>query len=153
MKHILKTKRAMVLTAVAVLAIAGAAFAYWTTTGGGDGTASVGTVNAISVTQTSHPANLYPGGDAQALDGYITNDNDSKVKVASVTAKVTGTDKDGCSADNFVIGGSAPIDAEITKGADKSFTGLTLAMKNTGDNQDACKNATVSIKYTAEPAA
>ncbi len=56
---------------------AGAAFAYWTTAGGGTGsaTAAAGFANPIRVDQTSTPSGLVPGGSAGTLSVNFINTN------------------------------------------------------------------------------
>jgi hypothetical protein len=68
-----------------------------------------------------------------------------------VSATVTGTDKTGCTASDYTIGGSAPVGAQVPAGTDvASWSGLTIAFNNKATtNQDACKGATVTITYTS----
>lgn len=143
--------RAIVLAIVSVLAIAGAAVAYWTVSGSGSGDADTGTVIGITVNQTSTVANLAPGVAPQALSGNFDNSNDGPVYVGSVTASVTGTDQVGCDTDNYVIAGSAPVNAEVASGTGVgSWSGLTIAFNNKpAVNQNVCKGAVVTIAYTS----
>jgi hypothetical protein len=143
--------RAVVLAIVSVLAIAGAAVAYWTVSGSGSGDADTGTVVGITVNQTSTVANLAPGVAPQALAGDFDNSNAGPVYVGSVTASVTGTDQAGCDPDNYVIAGSAPVNAEVASGTGVgSWSGLTIAFNNKPTiNQNACKGAVVTIEYTS----
>jgi hypothetical protein len=141
------------------LAVAGGAFAYWTISGSGSGTATAGTVSAVTVNQTSTVSGLYPGGSPVTLAGTFTNPNSSEVYISSVTATVsavtTGTElgKDPCTPADFAIGGSATLNAEIPSGPGVvgAWSGLTVRMLDTGANQDNCKNASVTISYTANP--
>ena len=52
MNGIMRHKKLSALVVVAVLGIAGAAFAYWTSTGGGTGSATVGTSGSVTITAT-----------------------------------------------------------------------------------------------------
>ena len=147
-------KRTLVLAVLAAVGISVAAYAYWTGGGSGTGSATTGDVAGLTVNQTSSITGLYPGGDAQTLSGNFDNANDSAVKIGSVTAIVKDTNKDGCTADDFEIGGAAVVNAEVPKGtAQGSWTGLTVKMLNRSANQDACQGATVNIEYTATAAA
>jgi hypothetical protein len=150
---IVKNKKARILLGLfAALAVTAAAIAYWTQSGSGTGSASTGSTAGITVNQTSTISNLYPGGPAQTLSGNFDNPNDSAVQVHSVHVTVSGTDKDGCDASDFSIGGSATVDGEVPKGTGKgSWSGLTIAMvdKPTVD-QNACKSANVSLSYTSD---
>jgi len=130
---------------------AGAAFAYWTNAGSGAGNAETGTNVAIVVNQTSTVAGMAPGVAAQPLSGNFDNANSGPVYVAAVTATVTGTDKTGCGATDYTIGGTATVATQVPAGTGVgSWSGLTIQFNNkTGVNQDACKNAIVSIAYAS----
>ena len=146
----IKKKWAIVLV-VASLCIGGVAFAYWTNTGSGAGTASTGSNASITVNQTSTVSGLAPGLAAQALSGTFDNPNTSPVYVTSVTATVTGTDQVGCGATDYTIAGTATVNAQVPAGTSVgSWSGLTIQFNNkTAVNQNACKNAVVSIAYTS----
>jgi hypothetical protein len=148
-------KRTWVLTAIVAVVAAMAsigAYAYWTNTGSGSGSASTGTNAAITVNQTSTSAGtLYPGGPTEDLSGDFTNLNPGEVHVASVSATVTATSVVGCSAADFYITGSPAANVqEVPSGTNVgSWSGLAVGMTNTTSNQDACKNATLTISYTS----
>lgn len=146
-----KKRTVVLLTAAAVLVMGGIAFAYWTNTGSGTGSATTGSNNSLVINQTSTITGLAPGQPAQTLSGNFDNPNDSPVYVTSVTAEVTGTDQAGCDATNYTIAGSAPVNAEVPpEDGVGSWSGLTIQFNNKpAVNQDACKNAVVSIAYTA----
>ena len=57
-------KRALVLGAVAILAVAGAAIAFWTTTGKGEGSGKVKTANGELVLHGTITNELTPGGSS-----------------------------------------------------------------------------------------
>ncbi len=140
------------------LAVAGGAFAYWTISGSGTGSASAGTVSAVTVNQLSTVNGLYPGGPAQDLDGDFNNPNASEVWVSSVTATVSAVTSAGvvgkpaCAVSDFSIGGTAAVNAEIPNGNGVgAWSGLTVRMVDNDANQDNCKNASVTISYTANP--
>lgn len=145
------SSRAVVLAIVSVLAIAGAAFAYWTVSGSGGGSGTTGTVTGITVNQTSTVSLMAPGVAPQTLSGTFNNTNAGPVYVGSVSATVTGTDQVGCFADDYVIAGAAPVNAEVASGAGVgSWTGLTIAFNNKpAVDQNPCKGANVTIAYTS----
>lgn len=146
-------KRTVAIWSVAALLIVGggAAYAYWTNTGSGTGEATTGSNQSIVVNQTSTITGLAPGVPAQTLSGNFDNPNTSPVYVTTVTATVTGTDKTGCGPTDYTIGGSATVNAEVPAGTGVgSWSGLTIAFNNKpAVNQDACKDAVVSIAYVA----
>ncbi len=152
--RITKKKIAGAVAVSAVVAMgAGSAVAFWTTTGGGTGSAGVGTDTPITVVQTSTISGLGPGSPAQALSGTFTNPNDYPVSISGLTAAVTATDKNGCSATDFVIGGTAnlPTNGVIAVDDTSAWSGLNVSMTNTAANQNACKNAVLTITYTVVP--
>jgi len=146
-----KKSVATAVVVVALLGVAGGAFAYWTNTGSGTGSASTGTTSSVTVNQTSTVTALAPGLSAQALSGNFDNPNSGPVYVTAVTAVVSGTDKVGCGATDYTIAGTASVAAQVASGtAVGSWSGLTIQFNNkAGTNQDACKNAAVTITYTA----
>jgi hypothetical protein len=140
-----------------LLAIGGGAYAYWTVSGSGTGSASTGTVaGSITVHQTSTVTNLRPGGTAQALSGNFDNSDASPVYVTSVTvsiASVTTVPTGGaCSASDYTLtGATMAVGAEIPAGsAQGHWTGATIAFNDKpAANQDTCKGATVNLAYAA----
>jgi hypothetical protein len=148
-RRISKRSIAVFVGVMVVLASAGVAFAYWTNSGTGTGTASTGTNAGITVVQTSPITNMGPGVAAQTLSGNFNNTNSGPVYVNAVTATITGTDKPGCGVTDYTIAGTAPVNVEVPAGAGVgSWTGLTIAFNNKpAVNQDACKNAVVTIAY------
>jgi len=151
MMHRFKKRTIALVAAVMVVAMGGIAYAYWTNNGSGSGEATTGSNGSVVVNQTSTVSGLAPGQPAQALGGNFDNPNSSPVFVNSVTAVVSGTDQAGCDASDYTIGGAAPVNAEIPAGSGVgSWSGLTIQFNNKPTvNQDACKNAVVSIQYTA----
>jgi hypothetical protein len=142
---------------VAGVFVAGTAFAYWTTSGNGTATAASGTSTAVTVTQTgSPPSGLAPGAAAQPIAFKITNPKLSPQRIASVTIAVSsvtyanGTPAVTCSAADFDIVQPSSINADLPNG-DTAFnsSGATIAMRETGQNQNDCKNTTVNLSFTA----
>jgi hypothetical protein len=146
-------------TAAAVL-VGGVAFAYWTTSGSGsgEGATTAGVSDDLSFSQAAI-TEMYPGDSEQPLTVTVTNDSGESAYVASVKAYIT-TDKAGCTGADFLLGGSAAPStaataaslvwtaADLAAGADANATS-TIQFNNTGDPQDACKSAAVTIHYVA----
>ena len=156
----MKKKTAVFVSAgIMTVAAAGAAFAYWTNTGSGDGSATTGTNVAITVNQTdSSDDALFPGGPATTLSGNFDNPNASQVYVASVTATIdtfshqADDTKPACTEDDFQLDtASVPVAAEVNDGiAVGSWSGIELSMINDPlENQDNCKNVTVPLSFTS----
>jgi hypothetical protein len=151
-----KTKKRLIagLTAVFALAAAVTAVAYFTSSGSGSGTAgTVTAAQAVTVNQTSVITGLAPGAAPVALSGTFNNPNSGNVKITQIAATVTGVT--GCDATNFSIGGSPTTTiggGGIIAGGNGvgSWSGLTIQMVDKpAVNQDACKNVSVTVAYTA----
>jgi hypothetical protein len=136
-------KRLVLLGVVAVVAgmAAFGAYAYWTASGTGAGTATVGTDSGVTIAVTNTGAALYPGGSA-TITFHVQNDSTSSaVTVGKVVqdGPVTGLPV-GCSAADFSFADVTLNESVAASGNGANHTG-TLSMANTASNQDACKNA------------
>lgn len=142
--------------AVCMFAIAGVAYAYWTTSGSGSGSAGTADASSITVNQTSTVAGLFPGGPAQTLSGNFDNPNPGSVFVGAISATISGvtgpniTAGTPCAAADYQLNGfPVTVDAEVPTGSDVgSWTGGSIQLLNTASNQNGCKGATVAISYT-----
>jgi len=143
-----KSKIAAVAASAALLAAGGgAAYAYWTTTGSGGGTAvaSPGTTSATIQISAAFGGGLTPGASEDILYS-ATNPNTSSSTVTLDNAVVTANN--GCDASWFhasVPTTTTPIGAGATVGLGKG----TLLFDDTAGNQDACKNATITVTVTS----
>jgi hypothetical protein len=148
-------KKTVAIAIVGVVILGGslAAYAYWTTTGSGSGSATTGTTSAITAVQTSTISGLRPGGSAQTLSGNFTNTSNSggTVYVTSVTASIASvTPLSGtCTASDYTLSNAVmTVGADVIAGTGVgSWTGATLAFNNKVTNQDDCKGATVALAY------
>ena len=154
----LKRRKGLVVFGSIILLVAGsAAYAYWTTSGSGTGDAATGTIVPITVTQTSTPSGLYPGGTPAALAGEFNNGNAGPVHVHQVNAtvgSVTGPDianLPACTIADYAVGGfPVTVDDDIPTGSGQgAWTGGTVELTETGLNQDSCKGATAHLTYTS----
>ena len=146
----------VVALAAALVVVGGAAFAYWTAGGGGSGSASTGTVSAVTVVQTSTINGLAPGLPAQTLSGTFNNPNSGPVYVGTVNVSITDvTDTNdvslgsACDADDYTLSATSfAKNAEVLANDTSTWTGPTIAFNNKpADNQDACKGAVVHLGY------
>ncbi|MCW3013785.1 MAG: hypothetical protein JWO02_877 [Solirubrobacterales bacterium] len=145
-----------IVVLVGALAIAGAAYAYWTAGGSGTGSAAAGTTSALTVNQTTNLTAMYPGDSAQTITGTFDNPNSGPAYVATVTASISSVTKAAgapagtCDATDFTLANAAmTVGAEVPTGNGKgTWTGATLKFNNKASNQDGCKLATVNLAYT-----
>lgn len=159
MIRLTKKTRIGALATTLLLVGGGAAFAYWTVSGSGTGTATTAASNvAVTVNQTAITG-LYPGQAAQTLSGTFNNTNSGPAYVTALTATSYDIDSTHVSAGctvaqgNYTLGGTAVVTGhDVAVGspaAGSSWTGLTITMNNLGTNQDACKGAVVTVTYAS----
>jgi hypothetical protein len=152
------SRRTTIITTgmVLVAATSVVAYAFWTGVGSGTGEASTGDApKPLVVHQTTTVTGLLPGAPPVTLEGNFDNPNASGVFINQVTATISsvtpGSDgtKPHCTAGDFALVGPATVGAEIPPGTGVgSWSGITLQLvNNPTQNQDNCKNATVSISY------
>jgi hypothetical protein len=150
------TKRGLKVAAIAggLVLVGGVAFAYWTQGGAGNGSASTGDVNGITINQTSSISGLYPGGPAATLSGTFTNSNSSKVFVEQVSVTVhpgwssqSDTGKPACTAADFALVQPAATHQEVVTG--DLWGGGSIALLDGAGNQDNCKGVTVPLDYSS----
>jgi hypothetical protein len=147
------SKRAAYVTsaAIAALLVAGVAFAYFTSTGSGTGTATVGTsADNIEVTGTVTDL-LYPDGPGAEVTFTATNPEAfdqklSTIELSGVTTTAVGCDTDVFHMADVVVGPEGNLAPNATNVA-LTATG-TLYMDDNGLNQDDCKNATLDLTFT-----
>jgi hypothetical protein len=148
-RNLLRKKRALgVLSAIAVLAVAGIAVAYWTTTGSGSGTGKVAATNGTLALHGSITNELTPGSTS-AVTFTADNTGTSSLQVGTVKA-VVSTDKVGCEVADFTI---ADTEENQVIPAGKSGVALTkngsITMADTVVSQDACKGATITLTLSS----
>jgi hypothetical protein len=148
-------KRALIVASIAVVAVAAVAYAFFSADGTGSGTGTTaGAPSDVTVNQSTVVSNLYPGATPTALSGTFDNPNSGAVHVNGVTATIDSVDDThetaGCEADDYVIGGAGVVgnSGNVPSGDDQgSWSGLTVQLSDTGQNQDDCQGATVNISY------
>ena len=146
----LKRRRtALVVSTVTAMALGGVAYAYFSSTGAGTGTATVGSSsNVVLHATTTGP--LYPGGSTPVT---FTVDNPgtgservNTIHLASVTADGTHT---ACTVADFTMP-DVTVAASFAHGNGQTVTPTgTLSMANTAVSQDACQGATLTLNVTS----
>jgi len=138
-------------TTAAVLACGGVAFAYWTTSGSGSGTAVVGSSAPTLTLHASTTGLLAPG---TSVGVSFTADNPSAsglrvgtVHLVSVTADSAHT---GCSVADFSM---ADVTADQTIAAHGTAVPLTatgsLVYADTAVDQSGCMGATLTLSVSS----
>jgi hypothetical protein len=155
-------KRAMAaLTVVGVLVLAGAALAYFSSSGSGTGSASVGSSTAFTVAvspATGGP--LYPGSGTENLAYTVNNPSSGSQNLSATTASVAssganitsgGVAVPGCLAADFTATNTppTPLPQNLAGGATSTGGSVAVTMTNTAANQDACQGKTPDITVSA----
>jgi hypothetical protein len=155
MKLITKRRAVFVLTAALVVAVAGGAYAYFTTAGTGTGTAAVGSSSAVTLHATV-TGSLYPGTSSPVT---LTVDNPSTGQQRVGTVSLTSVTVDAAHSECVVTSsGENPAFTMAAVAVNKTFapgnaqavtpTG-TLTMNDTGISQDKCQGATLTLHLTS----
>lgn len=149
--HLSRKVKVAVGAAVASLAITGAAFAYFTTSGSGTVAGAAGSSTPLTITGTS-ASTLFPG--TSSLVSFHVNNTSTgnqfvtNISLVSVTATGTPTAGD-CLSAWFVM---TPVAAnqDIDPGGEDILATGTITMTNLPlVNQDACKLATLTLNLTS----
>ncbi|WP_157514766.1 hypothetical protein [Nocardioides sp. J54] len=142
-----KKKAAVVGGTVAVLVTGGVAFAYWTSTGTGTGSAEVGTSLDWKVEIDAVPGTLAPGSGTVEVDFHVTNESDGVQNLQGAVATVVDTSDPGCTAADFAISNTSVTTGDVASSGTVDGT-FELEMLNRAVNQDACKGATVNLQVS-----
>jgi hypothetical protein len=140
-------KTVAALTA-AFLIIGGGAYAYWTTTSAGTGSAPNAASNGTVTLTATFAAGLTPGANVP-VTYTASNPGTSSLQVGTISHVVT-TSNAQCLPADFTI--PNVVSNTTVPGGATNFaiagTG-TLTFTDTSVNQDACKSATVTLTLTA----
>ena len=147
-------KRAVAHGCAGALAVAGIAFAYFTSSGSGTGTATAGSSSAVTLHATVG-SNLYPG-TSSPVSFTVDNPSSGSQRVGTITLSSITADA-GHLTCSTAIGGGNPdfsmpavtVNQVFATGSGLSVTPTgTLTMNETGVNQDACQGATLTLHLT-----
>lgn len=151
-----RKKRIIVTTAVLATIGGGAAFAYWSSLGTGDGSSATGSSQNFTITSTTtdNTVALSPDGPIHTVNFTVTNPGSGTQHLNAVTPTVANADGTAwnsgtCTAADFTLSGNTfttPVDVA----ASGTVTGsVKLQMKNRNVNQDDCKDVTVPVHFAA----
>ena len=151
--------------AALVVTTAGTAYAWWTTTGTGTGSATAGTVSqnlTLTASQVTAADRLYPGGSAVAVQIAVSNPNTYSVSLSGTHAAITpGSVKCGSTVVPdawFTLASNTISDATVVPAAADathpgtgtlSPSGVTVQFNDAAADQNACKGAAVSFSLTS----
>lgn len=147
--------------AALTLATAGVAYAYWTTTGSGAGSATTGTTSDFTITNAATTGTaLSPNGPTQTATFNVHNPGSGAQKANTVVVSIANSDGtpwtavSGCSASDYSVGGeladvshSITVNQVLAAGGDSTQQSVTVKMLDTGSDQNGCKGAAVPLYY------
>lgn len=175
---LIKSKKGLALLAtLAVAAVAAiGAYAYFTSTGTGTGSAQVGSASPWTVGESGSPSGalaMYPNasigtGDIQTHGYTVTNPSTGNQSLNQVVISIANSDgsawsaqadtsKPACTAADFSVGGQpigtawtdTSLAQDFAAGASHSAT-VTVQMIDNGFNQDNCQGLTnVPLYFSA----
>lgn len=160
MFHRLTKKQTIaVLGSIAALALAGGAYAYFTSSGTGTVTATVGSAASFTVTfGTPTGGPLYPGSGTQNIPYTVTNPSGGGAQnltttttaIASSGADVTsaGAPVAGCLASWFTATNTAPASGTLAPGGTAGGS-VAVTMQNVGVSQNACQGVAPDVTVSA----
>jgi len=146
-----------------VLAGGGAAFAYFTASGSGTGSATVGTTGTWVVSENGLSGGpLYPGSGSETITFNVKNngaaDQEFSSAVAAVNSDGSGYIQTGagnasvpnCKASWFSLGqpSGSPIGTNIAGGATVQVQVTVTMPTDPADNQNACQSQSPNVTLT-----
>jgi hypothetical protein len=151
MRFVTKRRLLFGATAALLVAIVGGAYAYFTSTGSGTATATVGTSSAV-VLKGTVAGTLYPGA-SQTVTFTVDNPSSGAQRVGTISLTKVQADVNhsGCSTaitgenPDFTMA-AVPVNKVYGPGNGQAVTPTgSLKMNDTGVSQDACQGATLTL--------
>jgi len=142
-------KRTWVLLAVVSAAVVAAVggYAYFSTTGTGTGSATVGTDSGVTLHATTAGL-LYPGGPSRTVSFTVDNPSNGHQWVGTIHLVTVDTGVVGCSGADFTMP-DVLAGQNVAPGSGTAITATgQLSMADNGD-QDACKNASLTLNLSS----
>jgi hypothetical protein len=133
---------------VATLALGGIAYAYFTNSGGGTGSASVGSSDPVTLVGTTTDA-LYPAGPGVDVTIEVTNPGNGAQYVQSVSLDGVTVDAGHSTCDVSAFS-MADVDVlqTLDAGASTEVHG-SLQMADNGSSQDDCQGASLTLNLSS----
>lgn len=134
-------------TLAAVVAIAGIAFALWSSTGSGWGTARATTAVDAIVNPSDGDPDLYPGFTEGDVTFTVTNDNAYPIEYTSMTAGlVTSSDEVACPASNVTVEGATGLALTAPPETTSGQLAITDVVSMDSAAPDGCQGASFDIE-------
>ena len=131
---------------LALLMAGGIAYAAWSQTGAGSGTAATGTIAPLGAV-ASLGSSLYPGGSA-SLTVTVTNPNPRPVTVTSIVLTGAVTASAGCTTSGLSVTLPGAVSVTVPAGGSAPVT-LTNAVSMSTSSTSDCQGATFTVPLSA----
>jgi hypothetical protein len=109
---------------------------------------------AFTLVQTSIIRDLAPGSPVVPIAGTGTNRADTSIYVDGVVVRIVSVTKarvaahGTCDKSDYVIENPRmPVDETVSPGDSFDFSGASIGFSDRATNQDACKGATIHLRY------
>jgi hypothetical protein len=153
-----KRKRWIALGILGIFALAGGAYAYFTTTGSGTGSTRAGTSTALTINATITPGTggIVPDGNPAGIAFSAVNTGTSAqlvdtihlVSVDAYTDAGHTVPATGCDTSYFSV--ADVVASQTVPGGTTSITAPgSLVFTDSGTNQDACKLAYLVLTFSS----
>ena len=154
MRLFTKRRAVFALTTALLVVVAGGAYAYFTTTGSGTGTAAVGSSSAVTLHATI-TGSLYPGSSSP-VTFTVDNPSSGKQRVGTISLASITADASHSECSTVITGGTpdftmpaVAVNATFGSGSGQAVTPTgTLTMNETNVSQDKCQGATLTLHLT-----
>jgi hypothetical protein len=110
--------------------------------------------NSLTITQTSVLEGLRPEAAPLMITGRVMNDSDDDTYIAAVSVTMTSVTKaphaaaGTCDISDYVFTDPRmPVGKALGPHESLAFSGATVGFSNKAVNQDACKGATIRLRY------
>ncbi|MCW2984315.1 MAG: hypothetical protein JWR63_1885 [Conexibacter sp.] len=160
----LRRRRVIALLAVvSALVLAVSAYAYFTSTGSGTGSATVGSSTAFTVNVAASTGGpLFPGAGTVSFNYTVTNPSTGHQNLSATTATVASSGGNitegspavavaGCLSSWFTAVNTAPtpLPQNLAGGATSSGGSVAVTMQDSGTSQDPCQGHTPNVTVNA----
>jgi hypothetical protein len=143
-KHLTKKRVVLLTVAALVIGISTGAFAYFTSSGSGSGSATVGSSAAIQLSNVT-VGDLYPGGADVPVTVDITNPGSGVEHIADISGSLAVNG--GCLGSWFEVD-TINYNDDLAPGASNSAS-TNMRILNSGTDQDACQGLTMTINWSS----
>ena len=114
--------------------------------------------NSLTITQTSTMEGIAPGIAPAEITGLVVNNGPDSTFITAVAVEIVSisthprSPTGRCDATDYaLLNPRMPVDRTLGPGGSTPFAGASIGFSNKSINQDACKRATIHLRYTTVP--